>query len=62
MIAKIELVISFLLPFAVGGFVYIFASDFIPELHREKNVKKSFIISILFALDILFVLVLKVGE
>jgi len=37
-----------LLPFAAGGFVYIAASDLIPELHKEQNIKKSIISFILF--------------
>jgi len=62
LIAKIESVVGFLLPFAAGGFMYISASDLIPELHREKNVIKSLVASILFALAILFMLLLKIGE
>ncbi len=31
----------YLLPFAAGGFIYIAASDLIPELHREVNPRKS---------------------
>jgi len=27
----------FLLPFAAGGFIYIAASDLVPELHKEKD-------------------------
>jgi len=33
--------ISVLIPFAAGGFIYIAASDLIPELHREKDLKKA---------------------
>lgn len=34
--------ISFiLLPFAAGGFLYIASSDLIPELHKERDFKKS---------------------
>lgn len=33
----------FLLPFAAGGFVYIAASDLIPELHKEVNPRRSLI-------------------
>lgn len=62
LITRIESVVSLLLPFAAGGFMYIAASDLIPELHREKNVKKSLIASILFALAILFMLILKISE
>jgi zinc and cadmium transporter len=32
----------FLLPFAAGGFIYIGASDLIPELKKEVDTKKSF--------------------
>lgn len=34
--------IAFLLPFAAGGFIYIAASDLIPELKKEVDTKKSF--------------------
>lgn len=30
-----------LLAFAAGGFIYISASDLVPELHKEKDLKKS---------------------
>ncbi len=30
-----------LLPFAAGGFLYIASSDLIPELHKERDFKKS---------------------
>ena len=31
----------YLLPFAAGGFIYIGASDLIPELHKEENKGKT---------------------
>ncbi|MEW6221916.1 MAG: ZIP family metal transporter [Candidatus Hadarchaeota archaeon] len=31
----------FLLPFAAGGFIYIAASDLVPELHKESNTTKT---------------------
>jgi zinc and cadmium transporter len=40
-IAKItETSFMFLLPFAAGGFIYIAASDLIPEIKKEMEVKK----------------------
>jgi zinc and cadmium transporter len=33
----------YLIPLAVGGFIYIAAVDLIPELHRERGIKKSLI-------------------
>jgi len=43
-----------LLPLTAGGFIYIAASDLIPELHKEKDANKSNLAFILFILGILF--------
>ncbi len=48
-----------LLPFAAGGFIYIAASDLIPELHKESNIKKSIISFILFSVGLAFIVVMK---
>lgn len=45
--------VKFLLAFAAGGFIYIAASDLIPELRKEKILKKSLINFIIFILGIL---------
>ncbi len=50
----------FLTSFAVGGFVYIAGTDLIPEIHKEKNLKKSFMQFILLALGI--AMVWAIGE
>jgi len=50
---------EFLLPFAAGGFVYIAASDLIPELHKEINPRKSMLAFIFFLIGILFMLGIK---
>jgi zinc and cadmium transporter len=34
-------IIPYLLPFAAGGFIYIAASDLMPELRKETNLKRS---------------------
>ena len=34
--------VVYILPIAAGGFIYIAATDLIPELHKTKSVKKSF--------------------
>lgn len=36
-----ETSVMFLLPFAAGGFIYIAASDLIPEIKKEENIKKN---------------------
>ena len=48
-----------LLPFAAGGFIYIAASDLIPELHKETNPKKSVSAFAIFLLGITFMLAVK---
>jgi zinc and cadmium transporter len=45
----------FLMPFAAGGFIYIAASDLIPELHRQPNIKRANIAIITFVLGIVFI-------
>ncbi|MBD3249438.1 hypothetical protein GF336_05315 [Candidatus Woesearchaeota archaeon] len=34
---SVEGFVPFLLPFAAGGFIYIAASDLVPELHKESD-------------------------
>tara|TARA_Y100000034_G_scaffold91319_1_gene110144 strand:- start:2273 stop:3007 length:735 start_codon:yes stop_codon:yes gene_type:complete len=48
----LDLSIIFLLPFAAGGFIYISASDLIPEIRKELDLKKSLINLIIFILGI----------
>jgi len=51
--------VSFLLPFAAGGFIYIAASDLVPELHKEKSLPKSMLSFLFFLVGIGFMLALK---
>jgi zinc and cadmium transporter len=39
----VENLTGFLLPFAIGSFIYIASSDLIPELHKETKPIKSFV-------------------
>ena len=55
--SKIEIAIPYLLAFAAGGFIYIASSDLIPELHKEKDFKRSFIQLIVFFIGILTIYV-----
>lgn len=43
-----------LLPITAGGFIYIAASDLVPELHKEKNNYKANLAFLLFILGVLF--------
>lgn len=45
----------YLLPFAAGGFIYIAASDLIPELHKEKDLTKSLLSFLVFCLGVIFI-------
>ena len=49
---------NFILPFAAGGFIYIAASDLIPELHKETNLKKSLISFIFFIIALVLMLLI----
>jgi len=55
----VEQIIPFMLPFAAGGFIYIGASDLIPELHKEPQLWKSLNSFGIFLIGILFMLILK---
>jgi zinc and cadmium transporter len=48
----------YLLPIAAGGFIYISASDLIPEIHKENSSKKTvtLIATFLFGVAIMFLL------
>jgi len=48
-----------LMPFAAGGFLYISASDLIPELHKEANLKLSLKAFALFLVGIIFMIAVK---
>jgi len=47
-----EQVTIFLLPFAAGGFIYIAASDLIPEIRKQKEKGKSILTFLIFLLGI----------
>ena len=48
-----------LLPFAAGGFVYVAASDLIPEIKKEGKFKKSAIHFMVFLTGIGLMLLIK---
>lgn len=53
-----------ILPVAAGGFIYIAASDLIPELHKERELKHSIVNFLIFLLGIGFIVGIKllIGE
>jgi zinc and cadmium transporter len=51
--------IGFLLPFAAGGFIYIGASDLIPQIRKETDLKKSLYVFSVFLIGIIIMYGLK---
>lgn len=56
---SIEQVVVFLIPFAAGGFIYIAATDLIPEIKKELNIKKSMATMLVFICGILIMWLIK---
>ncbi|MBU2637976.1 MAG: ZIP family metal transporter [Nanoarchaeota archaeon] len=48
----------FLIPFAAGGFVYVAASDLLPEVRKEQDLKKSLLNMLAFIVGILIIYML----
>ena len=53
---------DFLIPIAIGGFIYIAGSDLIPELHKEFSIKRSIWQLITFVLGIVVMALLLLLE
>jgi len=49
---------GYLLAFAAGGFIYIAASELIPEIQKEENLGRSLIQFLLFLLGIILIIIL----
>lgn len=56
---RIQGAIPFVLPFAAGGFIYIAASDLVPELHKEPKLKKLLLSFSFFIIGIVFIFLIK---
>ena len=56
---SIEQVAIYLLPFAAGGFIYIAATDLVPEIKKELNIKKSMATILVFICGILIMWLIK---
>jgi len=57
--SHLDNILPYLLPFAAGGFVYIAASDLMPEIRKDTRLKKSIGTFIIFVLGILFMYLVK---
>jgi zinc and cadmium transporter len=56
----IDNIVIFILPFAAGGFIYIAATDLVPEIRKELDMKKYMATLIVFICGILIMWVTKV--
>jgi len=57
--SKLISLLPYLLAFASGNFTYIAASDIIPELHKEQELKKSFVSFLFFLFGLLLILIAR---
>ncbi len=57
--SSLESLLPYLMPFAAGGFVYIAASDLIPEIRKESNFKTSIISFFVFVIGIAIMYLVK---
>lgn len=57
--SHIDISLGFLLSFAAGSFIYIAASDLIPEIREEKSLIKSILHILVIVLGIIFMYLLK---
>ena len=58
--SSLESFLPFLMPFAAGGFVYIAASDLMPEIRKESNLGKSIISFFVFIIGISLMYLIKI--
>ncbi|MCK5027868.1 MAG: ZIP family metal transporter, partial [Candidatus Pacebacteria bacterium] len=54
-----QTLMPYLLPIGAGGFIYIAASDLIPEIRKEKSIKKSLLHLIIFIIGIVIMYLVK---
>lgn len=57
--SRIEDISIYLISFTAGGFIYIAASDLIPELHKQKDARRANLSFIAFVLGLIFMMLLK---
>ncbi len=55
-----EIISAWLLPFAAGGFIYISASDLIPEIHKDNKLVSAIGSYILFLVALAFMYFIKI--
>jgi zinc and cadmium transporter len=56
---RIEALASYLVPIAAGGFIYLGASDLVPEIRNEKSTKRTITSVVVFLLGVVLMLIVK---
>ena len=56
----VENIVIYILPFAAGGFIYIAATDLVPEIRKEMDMKKYMATLVVFICGILIMWVTKI--
>lgn len=60
-IASFKISVDFLIPFAAGNFIYIGASDLVPEVNKHGKVETNFIHFVSFATGIALMWIIKLA-
>ena len=60
LLGKLDGFITFIIPFAIGNFLYIAASNLVPQLHNESDMKQTFIHIIVILLGIVFITLVSI--
>jgi len=56
----VENIVVFIIPFAAGGFIYIAATDLVPEIRKELDMKKYMVTLVIFICGILLMWATKI--
>ena len=51
---------SFLIPFAAGNFIYIGASDLVPEVTKHEDLEKNILNFVFFVTGVLLMYVIRI--
>jgi zinc and cadmium transporter len=55
-------IIVYLLPIAAGGFIYIAASDLVPEIQKQKEIKLANVSLFCFVFGVILMYILKINH
>ena len=61
--ASFTIDVAFLIPFAAGNFIYIGASDLVPEVSKHEDLKKNFtnLVAFIFGVSLMYIIKIILG-